>query len=538
MNIPFNKPHLAGKPPHNMRFGNRYIFCIGVLLFNALFFALVAYLLPMRFEENDDVVMCMIANGVYSGSPDCHLVFINAIYGSVLAWLYSLSQAIEWYTLSFSIIHIVSMSVLVWCILLDKEHNRWIKAVFLLFLYVIWVRIILSFQFTTTAGLACVAGCVLLLHRANRCQIFGGGLVLISSLIRFHVAGLVVLLFIPLFLYTIKLNYKRYIPMVLIGFLVLFCHIADNLFYQTQEWGYYKEYNTLRGKINDNPNAFSDEVLGNLPIGVSEADYQLLCVASADPNIMTLNVLKQIDTSLESVSIIDKWHNVKALKSYITAILIAMIVMGIAVLGSYDKGRKIGLSIVALLVVAIMVFVALNATLKNRVFLCILIATMTIVYHWMHIDNRIAIITLCVAIVGLSAFYAKQTYEVGKWNASGCVNWNKNQISLVSQLPDEARLLMLVADMKIEYTPPFHIKEIPYHFCVLGWMTANPLNNQLSSHKALIDPNVYIFMRNTGYTPMLLTHIREQIQYHYGLQTELSVFAENQSYAIVQLKSY
>ena len=94
MNIPSDKVHIAGKTPHYMRFGNRYIFCIGVLLFNTLFFTLVAYLLPMRFEENDDVVMCMIANGVYSGSPDCHLVFINAIYGSVLARLYSLIYVI------------------------------------------------------------------------------------------------------------------------------------------------------------------------------------------------------------------------------------------------------------------------------------------------------------------------------------------------------------------------------------------------------------------------------------------------------------
>ena len=81
--------------------GLKYI----VLAANILFFALMAWLLPMGFEENDDVMMCMIANGAYSGTPDYHLVYINVLYGMVLAGLYSLTTAIEWYTLAFAVLH-------------------------------------------------------------------------------------------------------------------------------------------------------------------------------------------------------------------------------------------------------------------------------------------------------------------------------------------------------------------------------------------------------------------------------------------------
>ncbi len=53
---------------------NKYGLIALLLVVNAAFFALMAWVMPIRFEENDDVMMCMIANGLYSGSPDAHLV--------------------------------------------------------------------------------------------------------------------------------------------------------------------------------------------------------------------------------------------------------------------------------------------------------------------------------------------------------------------------------------------------------------------------------------------------------------------------------
>ena len=59
-----------------------------VLAANVVFFAVMAVVLPLGFEENDDVMMCMIANGSYTGTPDGHLVYINVLYGWALAALY------------------------------------------------------------------------------------------------------------------------------------------------------------------------------------------------------------------------------------------------------------------------------------------------------------------------------------------------------------------------------------------------------------------------------------------------------------------
>ena len=84
-----------------------------IFIFTSVFFIIAAYLLPIRFETNDDVVMLLLASGNITGTPEFFLVFINAIYGFLVSSLYKIFPFVEWYTLLFSFIHIVSISVLV-----------------------------------------------------------------------------------------------------------------------------------------------------------------------------------------------------------------------------------------------------------------------------------------------------------------------------------------------------------------------------------------------------------------------------------------
>ena len=103
---------------------NRYVLFALVLMANIAFVAILSAVLPIRYEENDDIIMAMIANGSYSGMPDYHLVYINVLYGFVLTLLYGWTSAIEWYTLSFMVLHILSMSFLSYCILTPPNRAR------------------------------------------------------------------------------------------------------------------------------------------------------------------------------------------------------------------------------------------------------------------------------------------------------------------------------------------------------------------------------------------------------------------------------
>ena len=223
-----------------------------------MLFAVMAWLLPLGFEENDDVMMAMIANGTYSGAPDYHLVYINVLYGWVLAGLYGLTRAIEWYTLSFAVLHVLSMSVLSYCLITMPNRARWEKILWLIILYVLWARIIVALQFTTTAGLVCMAGCVLLLRESKKARWIGVAMVIIAALIRFWAAGLVGLLMAPIIVYTYRLEWRKYIAVVVMLTAVVGCRVANQKIYDRDpEWKYYRTYNLLRAQLNDNPNAYT-----------------------------------------------------------------------------------------------------------------------------------------------------------------------------------------------------------------------------------------------------------------------------------------
>ena len=106
--------------------GNKWF----VLLFNAAVFALMAWLLPMHYEDNDDVYMCMIANGGLSGTPDGHLVYINALYGWIIAGLYRVTRIIEWYSLAFCVLHVFSISSIVLLVIKDCRMRPLLKFLF------------------------------------------------------------------------------------------------------------------------------------------------------------------------------------------------------------------------------------------------------------------------------------------------------------------------------------------------------------------------------------------------------------------------
>ena len=237
---------------------SKMLLCLAVLAFNILFFGVMAAVLPMQYEENDDIMMAMIANGTYSGTPDYHLVYINVIYGFVLAWLYGLNGAVEWYTWSFVVLHVVSMTMLVYCILTTPNRARWERVAWIGLLYVLWARIIIALQFTTTAGLTCLAGCVMLMRERRTERWAGAGWIVIAALVRFMAAGLVGVLMAPIIVYTLRTDWRRYIPIVVMLCAVVGCRMANHAVYdRNPEWRYYREYNQLRAQLNDNPNAYT-----------------------------------------------------------------------------------------------------------------------------------------------------------------------------------------------------------------------------------------------------------------------------------------
>ena len=151
--------------------------------------------------------------------------------------------------------------------------------------------IMAAFQFTTTAGLTCLAGCVLLLRKSPKARWVGVAFVVIASLIRITAAGLVGLLMAPIIVYTYRLEWRRYIPIAVMLLMVVGCRVANNAVYNSDpDWKYYNEYNPLRGNLTDNLNAYTLQP-EDMPEGIEWEDYKLLLRYFPDPEQMDLDAL-------------------------------------------------------------------------------------------------------------------------------------------------------------------------------------------------------------------------------------------------------
>lgn len=521
-----------------------------LLFINVFVFALMAWLLPIHFEENDDVVMCMIANGKCSGSPDGHLVFINALYGWVIAGWYMMSSAVEWYTLSFCVIQIFAMTGIVYVLVKDGGISVVLKGLLLVFVYVIWARIIMGFQFTTTAGLLCFSGCLAMLRSSWRWKIVGFGAIFLASLIRFKAAALVGLMCVPMFTLEFTKSKRIFLWIVCVAFLCLLGKWFDGMFYKSPDWSAYKTYNEVRGFIHDNPNAGLME--SDLPEGVSMEDYQMFRFFCGDPQVMTLPKLQAIKSSIKGkMSARQVMVNLSQLKLYRIPIVLLLVGMALSIVVNlkteenavlrritvqhcrymelYRNSRLFSSIILLIMTSLICIYLGMTATLKNRVFLCIIVpATYQMVRLFSRKDwNQVGLQGIIMAIVvgGLIIKYVNQDGKVIRTNQSGIEGFNNYQYPLVMNQTG----MIYTGAFRCEFLPPFEIKAVTFRLVGFGWQTGIPFQiGILESHRDFVDSDILCF--STVNEP--LTGIQESIERNYGVKSNLEMVNHNEKYAL------
>ena len=511
-----------------------------ILIANVIYFAVMALALPLGFEENDDVMMAMIANGTYSGAPDFHLVYINVIYGWVLTLLYRMTTAIEWYTLSFAVLHILSMSVLSYCILTTENRSRWERILWLLILYVLWARIIVALQFTTTAGLVCLAGCMLLLRQSKKARWSGALFVVIAALIRFMAAGLVGLLMAPIIIYTYRLEWRKYMAIVVMLMAVVGCRVTNRIVYDHDpEWKYFREYNQLRAQLNDNPNAYKMTV-SQLPEEIDPMDYQLLLRFIPDGEQIDLAAIRKLSVTVGEVPYCDKWLNLHRLDRYSVelAIMIALLILMILTTG--NRFKYVFLITYTLFVLALIIHVSLDGFLKNRVFICMLLPLL--VTDFMLLPKTTGLKRrwgIGVAMVVLSGWYGYQTYTECQTAGYNRYMWTRLQQPLLEYIPEGKYVMTIGTSMMMESINPWHIWTYPYHKYTLGWLTWFPLNKPLGhSYRTLLRDEMYVFTDvNYVHEHTALQRVSEQIEKHYGVPNELVWVVRNGKFALVRVRT-
>jgi hypothetical protein len=514
-----------------------------LLLINTIFYFAISILLPLRFEQNDDVLMLLFASGKYTGTPEPNLVFINYLLGYFLKSLYLITNKLEWYTIFFYVIHIFSTSVIVWKVI--KSDKQFLpKWLFVAVIYLIELTIIFNLNFTTTAAISAMAGCIVMLNDNKFVALIGVVFFIIGALLRFDAAMLVFLIFSPILLRyfhlgqnKLKIEKQIYVFSMAIVIVTALNYINTEINYSNKDWKNYYEFNVLRGKINDNPNA--NRIYEKLPKNIHQSDYKLLLEFFPNSSAINLETINQIKSIVSTPSLEEKLKNIlPSLNNYKYPLMIIFLLFVSSFLSTTISNRYI-LFCLLLTFLAILFYIPLTATLKNRVFISAIIPFLYIVFICFNtkITNKYyytGLIAMFVFVI-ITGNWAKRTlYSNYYW----IKKLDTEQSSLLDKFSNNSsnKVIGFRDDLRIEFQNPFKIskKAKERYVFFFGWATMIPYNrNSIESFKDLIGKNS-IFMKKEN-CKIFLPLITESIKNNYGISVIKKIELESENYVIVTL---
>lgn len=230
-----------------------------------LFCALIQVsIVGSKFGKNDDVGISQIANGGFSGKPSEHVVFVNALLGFVLKWLYTVTQTVQWYPVLIICSLVFSISVF-FDILIRyfEEYNQFNRAsvlfISLLITLPMFAYRVFEINFTGTAYFCSTLGFaswILSLKNSNSDHAIGP---LVSCLLGFLWRDHAFFSVIPIWFIVLLVCFRRSYQikfsknLALFGMMLGFGKIVDFISKNSSlNWKAFYELNSLRGMIHEN----------------------------------------------------------------------------------------------------------------------------------------------------------------------------------------------------------------------------------------------------------------------------------------------
>lgn len=262
-------------------FRNKYYLVVIFLLFLG-----TSFILPVVFEEVDDPLMLYILSGRYTGDPSGYAVFLLYPLGYILAQLYAYMPGVEWYSwyLWFGIL---SSFFMIYRLLRVLPVSLFVRILMMVTTCLFFFRVYLFWQFSIVASLYMIAGVSvllrgLLLNKIRFVMYFQFLLFATCGfMLRYESAILVLIVFIPLFVYlAVRKGYCR-VMMVSVMMLAVICtslYLMHTFAYSTHPgWRAFMELQKDRfyfhGYALFDAYQFTDSELNN--VGWSRNDYWL-----------------------------------------------------------------------------------------------------------------------------------------------------------------------------------------------------------------------------------------------------------------------
>ncbi|MEM7720774.1 MAG: hypothetical protein AAF376_00225 [Pseudomonadota bacterium] len=510
-----------------------------IIAVSILYFGVFWFLVPLAFAENDDSAMMMLSSGAYDGTPSPYLVFINYYFGVFLVALYSFTGAIPWYPVVFLAALSLSVGLLVGRFWSRRLHFNFVELALLTLLCLFLTVLTVQMQFTTVAGVSLSIGIWSVLSGPGpAARVAGAVLVVLAFLLRFEAAVLAVMITTPFLLSNFWQDSRFRSRHILLGFVLLgslVAHFASQQAYRDVAPDYF-EFNTLRGDINDNPNA--DLTPTELPRGVTEIEYELLRGFFADLGSTPLNELRALHAAVEEREAALGPHNF--LRSALQVF-------------NVDE-------IKAFLVLAVILIIAAPS---RHVFLMRVFGLSVLLAAFVYVETM-AILKLRVIQVGLFAFFVaiffEPQYRKGLLNVgaiavvSGAIIFQLG--SQASTLKDEnvfnATNFHLQRDLVLDWhgdVVVFAGHLYPHHVPVSsrdldalsgkvffrGWMVGHPRNRGTSDDHRILEEDVAILVRSDE-VGRVKSMLNEGFQVNYGVATDTETVAENEQFSLIAIR--
>jgi hypothetical protein len=220
-------------------------FCINLFLF--LLFNL--FLFPI-FNSGDDVFLMYTVSGGF-GEPPTNLLHYNHIWHPALGWLVKTMfinfPAVNWYSVFLMTLNGFSCTVIL-SILFKKFEFKTALVLYFIFFFFIEMRMLLSLNFTAAAGVAAVAGHMLLLEnvktKKNKPDLVAVIFLLLAGLLRLHVTAAISLFFFPCFLFYALKEYKKWgVTLTIVWGMLLLLNAQHQNFYKKNINGWQEQEN-------------------------------------------------------------------------------------------------------------------------------------------------------------------------------------------------------------------------------------------------------------------------------------------------------
>lgn len=356
-------------------------------------------------------------------------------------------------------------------------------------------------------------------------------------MIRFNAAGIVGLLWFPIFAFENKFRWKAYVPIAVLIVVVFAFKTADDLSYKSEGWENFRSYNSMRSKVQDNPNSGIIKYQASELTSIAVEDIELFNVFCPDTKIVTLEKLRTISALVDDVSMAEKFKNLKKLRMYLFVFSIILLFTFLLIL-KVEKHEKFFLVAYVVFFSVIMAMTGMKLNLQNRVWI---IAMLPVLYTMFYFVGRIPqyswLYSIALILVSMLFMfkYCKQIVEWKAGNDSKQMTYDLQQKPLLKSLPKSCVLYNLPSSMYTMFESPFKIKDCGRREYE-AWCSMSSLNEGVFvSYDDLVKDNVYMFMNFTNDNVWIYNRIIDSMKRNYGIEVEHISIAKNETHELFKL---